>query len=111
MPEYSVVFQVFQQRYGHTPPSTEMQKIWKIQIIRKMQKKRKPWEIWKIHIFRLLGIFHIITNSDLNRPCFAWHPYGKSGLFKTELVIEEMIGVKNRAYCLVLAEIVITLCY
>ncbi len=28
-----------------------------------------------------------ITNSDLNRPCFAWHPYGKSGLFKTELVI------------------------
>ncbi len=29
----------------------------------------------------------VITNSDLNRPCFAWHPYGKSGLFKTELVI------------------------
>ncbi len=29
----------------------------------------------------------IITNSDLNRPCFAWHPYGKLGLFKTELVI------------------------
>ncbi len=29
-----------------------------------------------------------ITNSDLNRPCFAWHPYGKSGLFKTELVIK-----------------------
>ena len=28
-----------------------------------------------------------ITNSDLNRPCFAWHPYVKSGLFKTELVI------------------------
>ncbi len=28
-----------------------------------------------------------ITNSDLNRPCFAWHPYGKSGLFKIELVI------------------------
>ena len=28
-----------------------------------------------------------ITNSDLNRPCFAWRPYGKSGLFKTELVI------------------------
>ncbi len=28
-----------------------------------------------------------ITNSELNRPCFAWHPYGKSGLFKTELVI------------------------
>ncbi len=30
-----------------------------------------------------------ITNSDLNRPGFAWHPYGKSGLFKTELVIAE----------------------
>ncbi len=28
-----------------------------------------------------------ITNSDLNRPCFAWHPHGKLGLFKTELVI------------------------
>ena len=28
-----------------------------------------------------------ITNSDLNRPCFAWHPCGKSGSFKTELVI------------------------
>ncbi len=28
-----------------------------------------------------------ITNSDLNRPCFAWHPYGKSGLFKTEILI------------------------
>ena len=28
-----------------------------------------------------------IPNSDLNRPCFVWHPYGKSGLFKTELVI------------------------
>ncbi len=31
----------------------------------------------------------IITNSDLERPCFAWHPYGKSGLFKTELVIKQ----------------------
>ncbi len=31
--------------------------------------------------------FWIITNSDLNKPCFAWRPYGKSGLFKTELVI------------------------
>ncbi len=29
-----------------------------------------------------------ITNSDLNRPCFLWRPYGKSGLFKTELVID-----------------------
>ena len=28
-----------------------------------------------------------ITNSDLNSPCFAWCPYGKLGLFKTELVI------------------------
>ncbi len=35
----------------------------------------------------ILGQLGIITNSDLNRPCFAWHPYGKSGLFKTELVI------------------------
>ncbi len=33
-----------------------------------------------------------ITNSDLNRPCFAWHPYGKSGLFKTELVIDRISG-------------------
>ena len=23
-----------------------------------------------------------ITYSTLNSPCFAWHPYGKSGLFK-----------------------------
>ncbi len=30
---------------------------------------------------------HTITHSDLNRPYFAWHPYGKAGLFKTELVI------------------------
>ncbi len=29
-----------------------------------------------------------ITNSVLNSPCFAWHPYGKLELFKTELVIE-----------------------
>ena len=35
---------------------------------------------------------HIITNSDLNRPCFAWHPYGKSGLFKTELVIVQLLA-------------------
>ncbi len=28
-----------------------------------------------------------ITNSDLNRPCFAWRPNGKSVLFKTDLVI------------------------
>ena len=28
-----------------------------------------------------------ITNSVLNSPCFAWHPYGKLELFKTELVI------------------------
>ena len=31
--------------------------------------------------------FQPITNSGLNRPGFAWHPYGKLGLFKTELVI------------------------
>ncbi len=29
-----------------------------------------------------------ITNSVLNSPCFAWHPYGKLELFKTELVIK-----------------------
>ncbi len=34
-----------------------------------------------------LQMSYTITNSDLNRPCFAWHPNGKSGLFKTELVI------------------------
>ncbi len=28
-----------------------------------------------------------ITYSDLSSPCFTWHPYGKLGLFKTELVI------------------------
>ncbi len=28
-----------------------------------------------------------ITNLDLNSPCFARHPYGKLGLFKTESVI------------------------
>ena len=27
-----------------------------------------------------------ITNLDLNRSCFGWHPYGKLGLIKTELV-------------------------
>ncbi len=40
-------------------------------------------ECASIHI----AYISVITNSDLNRPCFAWHPYGKSGLFKTELVI------------------------
>ena len=34
-----------------------------------------------------LPALHTITNSDLSRPCFALHPYGKLGLFKTELVI------------------------
>ena len=28
-----------------------------------------------------------ITNSVLNSRCFAWHPYGRLELFKTELVI------------------------
>ncbi len=36
-----------------------------------------------------------ITNSDLDRPCFAWHPYGKSGLFKTELVIVPCNAIYN----------------
>ncbi len=31
-----------------------------------------------------MSVIFPITNSDLNRPCFAWHPYGKSGLFKTD---------------------------
>ncbi len=45
--------------------------------------------------FKALGwsISQPITNSDLNRPCFAWHPYGKSGLFKTELVIVLALGL------------------
>ncbi len=30
-----------------------------------------------------------ITKSGLNSHCFPWHPYGKMGLFKTELVILE----------------------
>ncbi len=37
-------------------------------------------------IFFHLGLC-TITFSDLNRPCFAWHPYGKLRLFKTELVV------------------------
>ncbi len=34
-----------------------------------------------------------ITNSVLNSPCFAWHPYGKLVLFKTELVIGSHKGL------------------
>ena len=34
-----------------------------------------------------------ITNSDLTKPCFAWHPYGKLGLFKTELVIIQVLEI------------------
>ncbi len=48
-----------------------------------------------------------ITNSDLNRPCFAWQPYGKSGLFKTELVIA-VITQSARVYFLKLFKNVIT---
>ena len=36
------------------------------------------------------GNVHAITNSVLNSPCFAWHPYGKLELFKTELVIADV---------------------
>ncbi len=67
---------------------------------------RNPdWGIYSTHFFNgnfindanILFIYewfqyfdhHTITNSDLNRPCFAWHPYGKSCLFKTELVIAQ----------------------
>ena len=32
---------------------------------------------------------YTITNSVLNSHCFAWHPYEKLKLFKTELIIEE----------------------
>ena len=39
----------------------------------------------------------IITNSDLNRPCFAWHLYGKLGLFKTELVIVSILEIVWKA--------------
>ncbi len=38
-------------------------------------------EIWDVSS-------NAITNSDLNRPCFALRPYGKS--FKTELVIVKL---------------------
>ena len=31
----------------------------------------------------------LITNSVLNSYCFAWHPYGKLELFKTESVIDD----------------------
>ncbi len=41
-----------------------------------------------------------ITNSDLNRPCFAWHPYGKSDLFKTELVIIDLLQMVARKTCI-----------
>ncbi len=34
-----------------------------------------------------------ITNSVLNSPSFAWHPYGKLELFKTELVITPKLCV------------------
>ncbi len=35
---------------------------------------------------------HQVLQGTLNRPCFAWHPYGKLGLFKTELVISETLS-------------------
>ncbi len=35
-----------------------------------------------------LEVLHAITNSDLNIPCIAWHPYGKLGLLKTEVIDE-----------------------
>ncbi len=40
--------------------------------------------------------YETMTNSDLNRPCFAWHPYGKLGLFKTELVIAPFFIIIDR---------------
>ncbi len=46
------------------------------------------WKYWSININNEYKAHQSITNSDINRPCFAWHPYGKLGLFKTELVIE-----------------------
>ena len=47
---------------------------------------------------------YTITNSDLNRPCFAWYPYGKSGLFKTELVIGSGPLQTQTFVCIVLAD-------
>ncbi len=37
-----------------------------------------------------VSIIMAITNSVLNSSCFAWHPYGKLELFKTELVIDRL---------------------
>ncbi len=44
--------------------------------------------IGKLIFLTFFTINSAIANSDLNRPCFAWRPCGKSGLFKTELVID-----------------------
>ncbi len=60
-----------------------------------LTQRKQNWTkpiMWKLCLFFTFWdtpshTMHTITNSDLNRPCFAWHPYGKSGLFKTELVI------------------------
>ena len=51
----------------------------------KISKKGQNWSMEFLKNNHMVNI--TITNSDLNRPCFAWRPYGKSGLFKTELVI------------------------
>ena len=34
-----------------------------------------------------IKILSPITNSDLDSPCFAWHPYGKLGLLRSGSVI------------------------
>ena len=56
---------------------------WLIMYMKQSENKRVPLTNHTKHMWALRAI----TNSDLNRPCFAWHTYGKSGLFKTELVI------------------------
>ena len=43
--------------------------------------------LWHNNLSCRYGLFCTTTNSDLNSPCLAWHPYGKLGLFKTGLVI------------------------
>ncbi len=48
------------------------------------------WQYLQMCYFKVEYI-NTIANSDLNRPCFAWHPYEKSGLFKTELVIVHVL--------------------
>ncbi len=49
-----------------------------------MKIKGQIWLTTCNCLYSCNDIFSIITNSVLNSPCFAWHPYGKLELFKTE---------------------------